>query len=47
MNNEILRLINIKYDDCMVAFFIGYPKYGALEALPILGPAVELFLQTQ
>ena len=41
MNNKMFRLNNIKYDDCKVAFFIGYPNYRAFEALSILGPAVD------
>ena len=41
-NNEMLRLNNIKYDDCKVAFFTGYPNYGVLKALSILGPDYSL-----
>ena len=41
MNNEELRLNNIKYGDYKVALFKGYPNYGVLKALSILGPAVD------
>ena len=36
----MLRLNNIKYDDCKVTFFTGYPNYGVLKALSILGLAL-------
>ena len=38
----MLRLNNMKYDNCKLAFFTRFPNYGALEAFyRFLRPAID------